>query len=134
VLMKGLLNFFLGYVVIRVDGPGVEKLLNLAIARGILFWDIHYAGDKAVFKTYPDNFPLLRPLSRKAGCSLKIQRKVGFPFLYLPLQKEAGPGGRPDLLLSLPLHRCRFHLVHRGQGIRRRWRKGTSCKWPVSWA
>jgi similar to stage IV sporulation protein len=88
--MKGLLNFFLGYVVVRIDGPGVEKLLNLAIARGILFWDIHYAGDKAVFKTYPDNFPLLRPLSRKAGCFLKIEKKAGFPFLFYRFKKRRG--------------------------------------------
>ena len=89
-LMKGLLNYFLGYVVIRVDGPGVEKLLNLAASRGILFWDIHYLDDKAVFKTYPDNFPLLRPLSRKAGCSLKIEKKAGFPFLFYRFKKRRG--------------------------------------------
>ncbi len=89
-LMKGLLNYFLGYVAIRVDGPGVEKLLNLAASRGILFWDIHYLDDKAVFKTYPDNFPLLRPLSRKAGCSLKIEKKAGFPFLFYRFKKRRG--------------------------------------------
>ena len=89
-IVRWLMNLFLGYVIIRAEGDGVEKLLNLAVSRGILFWDIRYMGDKVVFKTYPDNFPLLRPLSRKAGCSLRIQAKAGFPFLFYRFKKRRG--------------------------------------------
>ncbi len=89
-LIRWLFNLFLGYVVLRADGPGVEKLLNLAISRGIVFWDVRQVGDKTFFKTYPDNFPLLRPLSRKAGCPIRIDKKAGFPFLFYRFKKRQG--------------------------------------------
>lgn len=88
--IRWLFNLLLGYVVVEARGGGVEKLLNLAVSRGILFWDVHTKGDKTVFKTYPDNFPLLRPLTRKAGCSIRIHDKVGFPFLFYRFKKRRG--------------------------------------------
>ncbi len=88
--IRWLLNLLLGYVVIEAEGGGVEKLFNLALSRGILFWNVRRRGDKTVFSTYPDNFPLLRPLSRKAGCPIRIQGKAGFPFLFYRFKKRRG--------------------------------------------
>lgn len=85
-----LLQFILGYIVISARGQGVERLVNLAVSRGILLWDLQTFKDKTVFRTYPDNFFLLRPLSRKARCSLRVEKKRGFPFLWARLKKRRG--------------------------------------------
>ncbi len=85
-----LLKFILGYIVISARGAGVEKLINLAVSRGILLWDLQNLKDRAIFKTYPDNFFLLRPLSRKTRCSLQIEKKRGLPFLLARLKKRRG--------------------------------------------
>ena len=88
--VQAIIRYILGYVVLKAQGPGVEKLFNLAVSRGIILWDVQTLGERAVFKTYPDNFPLLRPLCRKVGLSLRIERKVGFPFLFYRFKKRRG--------------------------------------------
>ncbi|HHX77967.1 MAG TPA: sporulation protein YqfD [Firmicutes bacterium] len=88
--IKGLFNYFLGYVILKTQGQGVEKLINLALARGILIWDLKDRGEYATFKTYLDNYFLLVPLCRKARARIKIEKKVGFPFLLSRLKKRLG--------------------------------------------
>ncbi len=88
--IKGLFNYFLGYVILKTHGQGVEKLINLALARGILIWDLKDKGDYTTFKTYLDSYFLLVPLCRKAKVRIKIEKKVGFPFLFSRLKKRLG--------------------------------------------
>ncbi len=89
--IQSLLKFFSGYIVVCARGQGAEKLFNLAVARGIPLWDLKYLKDSAVsFKTYPDNFFRLRPLTRKVHCTLHIERKVGIPFLFSNFFRRKG--------------------------------------------
>ena len=76
-------RFFRGFVVISLEGRGVERLLNLAVARGIGFWDLQKQKHEARLSVSLASFRALRPLVRKARCRLHIRRKVGLPFIKL---------------------------------------------------
>lgn len=79
-----------GYLVISLKGRGVERLLNLAIARGIGFWDLRKQESSAHLSIHLSSFRALRPLVRQARCRLHILRKVGLPFWKWRLRRRWG--------------------------------------------
>ncbi len=83
-------RFLRGFVVISLEGRGVERLLNLAVVRGISFWDLQKKREKAHLSLSLASFRELRPLLRKARCRLRIHRKVGFPFVSYRLRRRRG--------------------------------------------
>lgn len=83
-------RFFRGFVVISLAGRGVERLLNMAVARGIGFWDLQKQKEVAHLSVSLASFRSLRPLVRKTRCRLHIHRKVGFPFIKYRLRRRWG--------------------------------------------
>ncbi|HOP69456.1 MAG: sporulation protein YqfD [Dethiobacteria bacterium] len=83
-------RFLQGYLVVTVRGRGVERLLNLAITRGVQFADLKKSRDQARFSIALKQFRMLRPLVRASRCRLHIERKVGFPFLMYRLRRRRG--------------------------------------------
>lgn len=83
-------RFFRGFVVISLEGRGVERLLNLAAARGISFWDMQKQKQRALLSLSLASFRALRPLVRMTHCRLRIRRKVGFPFIKYRLRRRWG--------------------------------------------
>ncbi len=79
-----------GYLVILLRGRGVERLLNLAIARGVTFWDLRKNSEGAQLSIPLDSFKALRPLVRQTHCKLHIQSKVGLPFWSYRLRRRWG--------------------------------------------
>ncbi|MDF2548154.1 MAG: yqfD [Anaerosolibacter sp.] len=74
-------NYIRGYVVIRIEGLTLEKFINFAIARGIYLWDIvriDYTTLEA--KIGLTGYKELRHIVKKAGCKVKINTKIGYPF------------------------------------------------------
>jgi similar to stage IV sporulation protein len=74
-------NYIRGYVVIRIEGLTLEKFINFAIARGIYLWDIvriDYTTLEA--KIGLSGYKELRHIVKKAGCRVKINTKIGYPF------------------------------------------------------
>jgi len=83
-------RFLRGFVVISLQGRGVERLLNLAVSRGIGFWDLQKQKNEARLSVSLASFRALRPLLRKARCRLRIRRKVGLPFVIYRLRRRWG--------------------------------------------
>jgi similar to stage IV sporulation protein len=79
-----------GYLVITVKGEAVEKFINMAVREGIDLWDIGMQEQKAVLKVGVDSFFDLRPLAKKTGCRLRIERKKGLPFFYSSFMRRRG--------------------------------------------
>lgn len=73
--------YVFGYLEVRVTGSHLERFINLAVSRGIYFWDIRYRDDDIILKMGVQAFRRLRPLVRKAGCRVRILRRHGLPFL-----------------------------------------------------
>lgn len=79
-----------GYVLIIIRGKRTERLINLAIKRGIYLRDICYHEQAAFMKVDIEGFKRLRPLARKTGCLIKIKKKVGLPFFIYKLTVRRG--------------------------------------------
>jgi len=83
-------EYLRGYIVIQVQGAGVERLINLALCRGIRLWDIaRQPGDLVVMKTHPHSFRFLRPLVRQTSCRVRITHKGGIPFTIAHFRRRS---------------------------------------------
>lgn len=75
-------SFLAGYVIIRVKGPDLERLVNLAASRGVRLSDIHRVGPDVLYaQVSVGGFKALRPLARRLRCGVRIRRRAGVPFL-----------------------------------------------------
>ena len=82
-------SYLVGYVIISVEGQNLEKLINMAIGRGINLWDTSLGRENLlVAKVRISGFMALRHIARKLGCRLKIRGKRGLPFFYAKLGKR----------------------------------------------
>ncbi|MBQ9267553.1 MAG: sporulation protein YqfD [Clostridia bacterium] len=78
-----------GFVEIQIEGYFSERLINLALKRGITIWDIRRKPDgRVIAKVVPKEFKKLRPIARQTRCRIKILRKRGIPFLVWRYQKR----------------------------------------------
>ena len=83
-------RFCRGYLLITIQGRGVERLLNLALARGIGFWDLRKSAAETRLSIDLRSFKALRPLVRQTRCRLRIMQKVGLPFWKWRLRRRWG--------------------------------------------
>lgn len=83
-------RFCRGYLVVMVSGQGVERFLNLALTRGISFWDLQKRPQGAQLSIRLSSFRRIRPLVRKSRCRLHILRKAGLPFEKVRLRRRRG--------------------------------------------
>jgi len=75
-------NYIRGYVIIKVEGINLERFINLAIAKGIYFWDIeriNYTTIRAGVGL--GGYKQLRKIRKKVNCRVSILEKRGCPFL-----------------------------------------------------
>lgn len=76
---------------ICIKGGEVERLLNLAIVRGIKLWNISYLkSDAAVAVIGIEGFKNLKDLRRQTRCRIFIKEKKGLPFLLHKLWIRKG--------------------------------------------
>ena len=83
-------RYIKGYLVIRAEGKDTERFINLAITRGIYFWDLRRRYRGATFKMPVKTFKKTRPLARRTRCRLSIHRKVGGPFILQKARRRKG--------------------------------------------
>lgn len=68
-----------GYVMISVSGFAVERFLNMATYRQILFWDASYRGTAMQMKTSFTGLQDLQYCADKTGCTLTVLAYGGLP-------------------------------------------------------
>jgi len=82
-------NYFKGYVIIRIEGLSLERLLNLALTNNIFLWDVKRLNYFQVeVSVSPGGLSSLEELIKKVGCKEEILNKKGFPFLLNRLKKR----------------------------------------------
>ncbi|UNC93130.1 sporulation protein YqfD [Candidatus Contubernalis alkaliaceticus] len=79
-----------GYITISIRGNRSERLINLAINRGIILRDIRRFDDTAYMKIGIEGFKKIRPLARRTRCKVKIEKKAGIPFFVYRLVVRKG--------------------------------------------
>ncbi|GAB4268695.1 sporulation protein YqfD [Thermincola ferriacetica] len=74
-------SYLMGYLTLLVEGEAVEKLVNMAVSRGIYLWDIRWLGpQKILLKARVSSFRALRHIIKRTGGKMKIKNKKGLPF------------------------------------------------------
>lgn len=82
-------NYLRGYVIIRVEGLTLERLLNLAASYDIYLWDIK-RHNKIILemKASTQGFKAMKKIVKKVGCRIEIKEKMGLPFTLFKIRKR----------------------------------------------
>ncbi len=76
-------NSVSGYVIIRLDGLGLERMLNAMLLSGIAVWNVKKEGRARItLEMRAKDFHRLRTLKRGKRCSIHIMERRGVPFLF----------------------------------------------------
>ena len=88
-MLKKILCFFRGYLIIDIRGNALERLISQLIAAGINLWKIERI-KKSYYRAriYAEDFKEIRPIVRKRLCNISISEKKGLPFLSNILKKK----------------------------------------------
>lgn len=82
-------NYLKGYVIIKVEGLTLERLLNLASTHNIYLWDIKRHNNIVLeMKATTKGFKELKNIVKKVGCRIEIKEKIGFPFIIMRLRQR----------------------------------------------
>ncbi len=85
--MLHLIQYLKGYVCIKVWGYSPERFMNLCSNHDIFLWNIINCGDYYTMCITVNGFKRLRPIVRKTGTKVAIQKRSGLPF-FVPKMKR----------------------------------------------
>lgn len=93
-----------GIISVSIPGKRQERIINLAISRGIYIWDIKRKDNELLFKVRNSALEALQNLTEEYGYELKIVNKSGLPFYKKLLSRRGGfLGGAIIFVLTLYL-------------------------------
>lgn len=79
-----------GIVTVKLRGRRLEKILNLAISRGIYLWDIKKGQDWISFKIRNSGHEALKGLAEEYNFSLEVTNRKGLPFMKSTINRRLG--------------------------------------------
>ena len=79
-------NQLSGIIKIKVKGKKQERLINMALARGIYIWGVKRVGDNIQFKVRSNGLEALRNIAAESGHEIEVVSKKGLPFLKILLK------------------------------------------------
>lgn len=75
-------NYIRGYVIIRIRGLTLERLLNLALSKDIYLWNVNRLSSTRIEATVSlSGLEALEAIVNKSGCEIEIIGKTGLPFI-----------------------------------------------------
>lgn len=84
-------TFLTGRVLVKAEGKGLERLLNMCIRAQIIVWKVkRFKKDGIFFYIRLSDLHKLRHIARDSDCSLSFVRGSGLPFLKKRLMKNSG--------------------------------------------
>lgn len=94
-------NYLKGYVIIRIKGLTLERLLNLALSKGVYLWDVNRINNTTIEATVSlVGIDALEEIINKSGCEIDIKKRAGLPFILDRLK------GRKMFVAGLALFLC----------------------------
>lgn len=79
-----------GMVTVKLKGKNLEKVVNMAMARGIFLWNIKKIDEGISFRVRQSGFTALQAISAEAGFELEATRRQGLPFFKQVLKRRMG--------------------------------------------
>lgn len=104
-MIFSLLHYLRGFLVLRLDGPYIERFINLCVRQGIYLRSIRKEGaDRATAHISVPGFFRIREAARKTKTRIRILRKRGLPmFLHRHRRRGAFVGGMLLFVLIIAL-------------------------------
>jgi similar to stage IV sporulation protein len=85
-----LINWFRGYLCVRIRGTAPERFINLCCNKKIYIWNLMRVEEDYQFNITAANYKKLKPIAKKTGMVPKITSKTGFPFYRHRYKKRKG--------------------------------------------
>ncbi|MGE5415226.1 MAG: sporulation protein YqfD [Acidobacteriota bacterium] len=85
---KSWLDYIGGMVTVRVKGPYPEKVINLALSRGIYLMGVNRRGEDISFSLRTSGLEPLRSIVDNLEYGMDVESKQGWPFLKRILQRR----------------------------------------------
>ena len=79
-MIRTLIRYLRGYVMIRVEGYSPERFLNLCSYHNFLIWGLTPSGNGYEMYMSIDDFRKLKPLAGKTHTKVRLIGRRGFPF------------------------------------------------------
>lgn len=79
-----------GIIRVRLQGKNLEKVINMALARGIFINDVKRKEDGLHFKIRSSAYSALKSIAEENGYQLEITEKKGIPFYQALLKRRLG--------------------------------------------
>ncbi len=89
-MLRKLLNWFLGYLTVRIRGTAPERFINLCCNKKIFIWELTRIEEDFQFRISIKNYRKLRPIAKKTGIIPRIVYKHGFPFFLHRHRRRKG--------------------------------------------
>lgn len=100
-----LISYLKGYVSLLAEGKSVERFINMAVSRGIRFWDVKYLDrGRVLLRVHLGAVGALRHIARHTGNRFTVRQKVGLPFfIWQARRRKALYGGALFFLTAVYL-------------------------------
>lgn len=79
-----------GIIRVRLQGKNLEKIINMALSRGIFINDVKRKEDGLHFKIRSSAYQALKSLTEENGYELEVTEKKGIPFYQALLKRRLG--------------------------------------------
>lgn len=81
--------FFSGYVYVSVEGFFIERFINICRSKNIILQELHRENNTYIkFKLLKSDFKDIRHIAKRAKCKVKIEKKIGIPFIINRYRKR----------------------------------------------
>jgi similar to stage IV sporulation protein len=86
-----MIHWWEGYVVVKVQGQRIERLINRMMNQRLAAWNISRTGEaEAQFSIALKDFFQIRSLLKETGCQARVIKKIGLPFLIKRTKRRIG--------------------------------------------
>lgn len=93
-----------GIITLRLKGKNQERLINMALTRGIYIWDIKWRGEDLYLRVRSSAFKALQSIADENGYELEIIAQRGLPFYKKIMKRRLGLlGGAVIFFMALYL-------------------------------
>lgn len=88
-ILRTILNYFTGYVRIKVEGFYIERFINMCISKKILLTDIKREKSTLMYANIGiSDYKKIRQIAKKTKTKVKIENKKGMPFTLHKYRKR----------------------------------------------
>ncbi len=91
-----------GIITVKLQGARPEKIINMALARGIFLWDVKKEQDFMTFRIRSSGYEALKSLTDENPYSMEVLDRKGLPFMKSAIKRRlAFLGGALGFILAL---------------------------------